>query len=79
MRVPIDLVTVAAALLDPQQKALRNKVGDDLLRGSLADAHPPRDLADPDRGVASDVFEPARRRRSRARTPVRARGGDNRR
>ena len=53
--VPVDLVPVAAALLDPHEIALGNEVGDDLLRGPLADAHLVSYLADPNRGVASDA------------------------
>jgi hypothetical protein len=57
MRVPVDLVAVAAAFFGPREKALRNEVGDDLLRGPLADADAPCDLADPNRRVASDAKE----------------------
>jgi hypothetical protein len=57
VRVPVDLVAVSAALLDPHEKALRNEVGDDLLCGPLAYAHVPCNLTDPDRGVASDAEE----------------------
>ena len=57
MSAPVDLVAVAAAFLDSHEKALGDEVGDDLLRGPLADAHAPCDLADPDRGVASDAKE----------------------
>ena len=57
VRVPVDLVSVSAAFLDPHEKALGNEVGDDLLRGPLADADAPCDLADADRGVASDAEE----------------------
>ena len=52
---PVDLVAVAASLFDPREKAVSHKIGDDLLRGPLTDPDAPRDLADPDRGVASDT------------------------
>ena len=55
--VPVDLVPVTAALLDPHEKALGNEVGDDLLGRTLPNADSRRDLADPDRGVASDAQE----------------------
>ena len=55
MRIPIDLVTVASSFLDPHKEPLGDEVGDDLLRGPLADAHLVSYLADPDRGVASDA------------------------
>ena len=55
VRVPVDLVAVATALLDPDEEARKNEVSDDLLRGPLTDSDLPRDLADPDRGVASDA------------------------
>jgi hypothetical protein len=55
VRVPVDLVPVATALLDPDEKALGNEVSDDLLRGPLADAHLVSDLADPNPRVASDA------------------------
>ena len=48
MRVPVDLVAVATALLDPDEEALRNEVSDDLLGGALADSDVSGDLADPD-------------------------------
>ena len=51
----VDLVAVAASLFDPREKAVSDKIGDDLLRGPLTDPDAPRDLADPDRGVASDT------------------------
>jgi hypothetical protein len=38
VRVPVDLVPVAAAFIDPHEKAFRNEVGDDLLRGPLPDS-----------------------------------------
>lgn len=53
--VPVDLVAVTAALLDPDEKALGNEVSDDLLRGPLADAHLVSDLADPNPRVARDA------------------------
>jgi hypothetical protein len=55
VRLPIDLVAVSPAFLDPHEEARRNEVGDDLLRGPLPDSDMPRDLADPDRGVARDA------------------------
>jgi len=51
----VDLVAVAASLFDPREKAVSDKIGDDLLRGPLTDPDAPRDIADPDRGVASDT------------------------
>lgn len=54
-RVPVDLVTVPAAFLDPHEKPLRDEVGHDLLRSSLPDAHVSCDLAEPDRRVAGDA------------------------
>jgi hypothetical protein len=53
--VPVDLVAVTAALLDPHEKAFGDEVGEDLLRGPLPDPDVPGDLADPDRGVARDA------------------------
>ena len=55
MSIPVDLVAVATAFLDPHQEALRNKVGDDLLGGPLADPDVSCDLANPDCRVASDA------------------------
>ena len=55
VRVPVDLVAVATALLDPDEEALGNEVGDDLLGGPLADPDVSGDLADPDCGIASDA------------------------
>ena len=55
MGVPVDLIPVAAALFDPHEKALINEVSHDLLGGALADSDACRDLADPDRGFASDA------------------------
>lgn len=54
---PVDLVAVPASLFDPDDKALSHEIGDDLLRGPLADSDAPGDLADPDRGIASDAKE----------------------
>lgn len=53
--VPVDLVPVTAALLDPHEKALSDEIREDLLRGPLADAHLVSDLADPNPRVASDA------------------------
>ena len=55
--VPVDLVAVAASLFDPHKEALRHEIGDDLLRGPLANADLVGDLADPNARVASDAEE----------------------
>ena len=55
--LPVHLVAVAAALLDPHEEARGDEVGHDFLRGALSDADLVRDLADPDRRLPGDAKE----------------------
>jgi hypothetical protein len=52
---PVDLVTVAAALLRADDIPLADEVGDDLLSGTLPDADESRDLTHANGGVASEA------------------------
>ena len=55
--VPVHLVAVAAALLDPPKEALGDEVGHNFLDGTLTDPDLVRDLADPNRRLAGDAEE----------------------
>jgi hypothetical protein len=71
----IDLIAIAPTLLRPNEIAVADEIGDDLLRRAFADADAVGDFADPDPGVARDAEQHVAvvlRKTQLLRPPIRA-------